>query len=296
MTLSLVIGGGMLFIKTGAFYLTGSSAILSDAAESVVHVGAVGFAAFALWYSFHPADEDHPYGHERISFFSAGAEGALISTAALFIFFESVPRLFFPTPPAALDKGAALVALAGIINGFLGAYLIYIGKKQDSLILIANGKHVLTDTWTSFGVVVGLILVILTGWTRLDPSIAIVVGAQILFSGVGLIKQSMAGLMDQVDPAKDSSIRRVLEEAHSEGVCFYHELRHRNTGRTSWVEVHLLFPGAVSVREAHRAATGIEKRIRDAVGGEVTVTTHLEPLENHEEEHREPSRSQSDPS
>jgi cation diffusion facilitator family transporter len=286
MNLSLGVGGAMLFIKTGAYFLTGSSAILSDAAESVVHVGAVGFAAFSLWYSHHPADRDHPYGHERISFFSAGAEGALIVTAALFIFFEAIPRLLKPLPPTSLDLGVALVAFAGFLNGVLGAYLIRTGRRHDSLILIANGKHVLTDTWTSLGVVIGLILVLLTGWNLLDPLMAILVASNILFSGIGLMKESTQGLMDRADPEKDAAIRNILDEAKEQGLCSYHELRHRNTGRTFWVEAHLLFPGDVSVRDAHRTATAVEKRIRDAIGGVAIVTTHLEPRENHEEEHR----------
>jgi cation diffusion facilitator family transporter len=285
MWVSLLVGLSMLVIKMGAYILTGSAAILSDAAESVVHVGAVGFATYSLWLSQTPPDEDHLYGHERISFFSAGVEGGLIIAAALFILYESIPDLWGRPEISDLDWGIGLVALAGAINGILGGYLVFLGKKQNSLILEADGKHVLTDTWTSIGVVFGLILVMLTGWKILDPVMAIFVAINILFSGYQLIRRATSGLMDKVNPRHDRIIREILAQAESEEVCHFHELRHRNTGRTSWVEVHLLFPGESSLKIAHRKATEIEKRINKELPGEVIVTTHLEPVENHRAEH-----------
>ena len=285
MLLSVAIGVGMLVLKSVAYALTGSAAVLSDVAESVVHVGAVAFAAYSVHVSYHPADRDHPYGHERIGFFSAGVEGGLIGAAALFILYESVPRLFAEQPVEALDVGTALVFAAGAINGLLGWYLIRIGKKQDSLILVADGKHVLTDTWTSLGVAIGLLLVMATGWTILDPILAVVVALNILFSGYGLVRQSTEGLMDQVDPEKDAAIRRVLKQAEITSTCRFHALRQRDTGRTYWIEMHLLFPGNESLTDVHHAATTLEQKLKDAVGGEVVVTTHLEPLERHEQEH-----------
>lgn len=286
MTLSLTIGIAMLLIKMGAYLLTGSAAILSDAAESVVHVGAVAFAAYSLWLSHAPPDSNHLYGHERISYFSAGVEGGLIIAAALFILYESVPELWLGSEIEELGWGTLLVALAAGINALLGGYLVMLGKRQHSLILEANGKHILTDTWTSIGVVVGLILVIWTGRTILDPICAIFVATNILFSGYRLVGRAASGLMDQVNPDQDRIIRDVLALAEKEGICMFHELRHRNTGRTAWVEVHLLFPDGISLQTAHRQATEIEKRIGDALPGEVIVTTHLEPQRNHRAEHR----------
>ncbi len=285
MWVSLFVGLGMLVIKVGAYFLTGSTAILSDAAESVVHVGAVGFATYSLWLSHTPPDEDHLYGHERISYFSAGVEGGLIMAAALFILYESVPELWAKSEIQDLDWGVGLVALAGVINAVLGGYLVHLGKKENSLILEANGKHVLTDTWTSVGVVVGLLLVIATGWTILDPILAILVATNILFSGYHLVRRASSGLMDKANPTQDKLIRGILQDAEAEGICRFHELRHRNTGRTAWVEVHLLFPLESSLQDAHRKATEIEQRIHTALPGEVIVTTHLEPQENHRAEH-----------
>jgi len=285
MRLSLAVGFGMLAIKMGAYLLTGSSAILSDAAESVVHVIAVGFATYSLWLSHTPPDKDHLYGHERITYFSAGVEGGLIIAAALFILFESIPELWGVPEISSLDWGTGLVALAGAINAVLGGYLVYLGKKQNSLILEANGRHVLTDTWTSVGVVAGLVLVLFTGWKILDPIMAIIVAVNILFSGYHLIRRASTGLMDKVDPEQDKIIRDILEEAESGGACKFHELRHRNTGRTAWVEVHLLFPEDHSLKTAHRKATEIERQIGASLPGDVIVTTHLEPLEHHSAEH-----------
>ncbi|MCA9445466.1 MAG: cation transporter [Candidatus Omnitrophica bacterium] len=297
MWVSLLVGFSMLIIKVGAYVLTGSAAILSDAAESVVHVGAVGFATYSLWLSQTPPDEDHLYGHERISYFSAGVEGGLIIAAALFIMKESIPELWGKPEIESLDWGTGLVALAGGINAILGWYLVHLGKKQDSLILEANGRHVLTDTWTSVGVVVGLLLVLATGWTILDPIMAILVALNIVFSGYHLIQRATFGLMDRVNPKQDAVIREILEKAESEGVCRFHELRHRNTGRTAWVEVHLLFPEGSSLKNAHRGATEIEEKINAALPGQVIVTTHLEPLETHKAEHHGPENpSHLDPS
>lgn len=286
MTLSLWIGISMLIMKMGAFLLTGSAAILSDAAESVVHVAAVGFAFYSLRLSQTPPDENHLYGHERISYFSAGVEGGLIIAAAAFILYESIPDLWREPAIEELGLGTAIVALAGGINALLGGYLLFLGRREHSLILEANGRHVLTDTWTSLGVVGGLILVLWTGWTILDPICAIFVATNILFAGYQLIGRAASGLMDQVNPDQDRLIRDVLAQADREGICRFHELRHRNTGRTAWVEVHLLFPDGISLQTAHRQATDIEKRIGDALPGEVIVTTHLEPQRNHTAEHR----------
>jgi cation diffusion facilitator family transporter len=286
MNLSLTIGFAMLVMKCGAYWMTGSAAILSDAAESVVHVVGVGFASFSLWLSFQPPDKTHPYGHDRISFFSAGIEGGLIIAAAIFILIEAGPSLLSPEELPSLDIGTGLVALAGAINGFLGWYLVRTGKRRNNLILVANGKHVLTDTWTSIGVVGGLVLVLFTGYLRLDPLLAILVACNILWSGGHLVKQSLSGLMDQVDPEVDRTLRKILSEAEAEGYHGYHELRHRNTGRTYWVEVHLLFDGSLSLRDSHRVATRIESQVGEALEGRVIVTTHLEPEEqSHVHEH-----------
>ncbi|HEX9828676.1 MAG TPA: cation diffusion facilitator family transporter, partial [Bacteroidota bacterium] len=162
--LSLVVGFLMLAGKTYAYAITGSAAILSDAAESVVHVVAVGFAAFSLWLSLKPADTSHPYGHEKIGYFSAGMEGMMIVLAAMYILYEAIMKWLGGLQLQNLGTGVLYTAAATAINAALGGYLIWQGKRHKSIILIANGKHVLTDSWTSFGVIVGLLLTIWTGW------------------------------------------------------------------------------------------------------------------------------------
>jgi len=290
MNLSLVIGLGMLVLKILAWLLTGSSAIFSDAAESVVHVVAVAFAAYSLRLSFKPADDTHLYGHAKISFFSAGFEGGIIVVAALFIMHEAMASWLGGIELHRLGLGAGLTAAAGVINGGLGFYLIRLGRRRRSLILEANGRHVLTDCWTSLGVVVGLILALVTDWLPFDPLVAIAVAMNILISGIRLMRQGIGGLMDQADPEIDEILNMVLlQETGPRGLEF-HDLRHRNVGDAHWVEVHLLFPGGMSVEEAHRIATAIEETIQVSLDSVVFITTHLEALEDHSELHGQPDR------
>lgn len=200
--ISLTVGFLMLAGKWYAYLLTGSAAILSDAAESVVHVLAVAFAAYSLWLSFKPPDSTHPYGHDRISFFSAGVEGTLIILAAGIIMYEAVRKWIGGLELQNLGEGTLFVAGAGVINAALGLYLLWQGKRHNSLVLIANGKHVLTDSWTSLGVVGGLLLVLWTDWLPFDPILAIIVAANILWSGGKLVRQSVGGLMDEGEDRK----------------------------------------------------------------------------------------------
>jgi cation diffusion facilitator family transporter len=285
MTLSLVIGLFMFAIKMGAYLLTGSAAILSDAAESVVHVAAVTFAFYSLRLSFKPADEGHRYGHAKISLFSAGFEGAMILLAALYIGYEAIQKLIFGGELQNLGIGTSLTVLAMVINGALGGYLIATGRRRRSLILIANGKHVLTDCWTSLGVIAGLGLTLGTGWLAWDPIAALVVAGNIIVSGIGLIRESVRGLMDVADPEIDRQLNEVLESQTQRHGIQYHDLRHRNLGSMYWVEVHLLFPQSLTIGEAHRIATVIESAVAAAVETEIHVTTHLEAIEDHERIH-----------
>ncbi len=291
MHLSLWTGVLMLIIKVGAYILTGSAAILSDASESVVHIVAVGFAAYSMWLTFKPADQTHLYGHQKISFFSAGFEGAMIVIAAFYIIYEAISKWIGGLALQNLGIGTALTAFAALLNGGLGWYLLWVGKKKKSLILEANGKHVLTDSWTSLGVLVGLSLTLLTGWLAWDPIFAILVAVNILVSGFGLIRKSISGLMDKAEPEVQQKIEKILqEEAERYGIRF-HELKHRNLGNSYWVEVHLLFPGDTPIREAHRIATHIEGRIEAALQPSAYVSTHLEAIEDHHDIHARQNRA-----
>lgn len=285
--LSFVFGIAMLAIKWYAYGITGSSAILSDAAESIVHIIGVGFAVFSLWLSLQPADEKHTYGHDKITFFSAGVEGALIVLAAIYIIYVSVSRLIHGVELSNIDQGTYFTFAASVINLLLGMFLVRKGKKTNSLILIANGKHVLTDSWTSFGVVAGLFLTWITGWLPFDPIVAILAALNILWSGGKLMRQSAGGLMDEGDENVGKIIKDILEEKIKATNLEYHKLRYRESGNVIWIELHLLFPKGILLEEAHACATEIENCIRKKLQNVVNITTHLEPMEVHEDIHKD---------
>jgi cation diffusion facilitator family transporter len=286
MQLSLVVGVLMLIGKVGAYLVTGSAAILSDAAESVIHVAAVTFAAFSLALSFRPADRQFRYGYERIAFFSAGFEGAMIMIAAVAIIWAAIDKWLHGLTLNRLGLGTLVVAGAALLNAALGFYLIRMGRRSHSLILEANGKHVLTDSWTSVGVVGGLMLVLWTGWTPFDPILAIIVALNILWSGGHLMWRSARGLMDYSDPAIATILEPKLQSVAQELGVNYHHVRFRHTGHRVIVELHLLFPYDTPVGEAHRLATEIEERLPAEMPYDTEVVTHLEAQEDHESVHR----------
>jgi cation diffusion facilitator family transporter len=288
MRLSLAIGFLMPVMKLFAYWITGSAAILSDAAESVVHVVAVSFAAYSLSLSMKPPDHTHHYGHDKITFFSAGFEGAMIVLAAVYIIYVSIHKWLYGMHVENLGKGTLITLAAALINAGLGGYVVWTGKKYQSLILEANGKHVVADSCTSFGVVAGLGLALLTGWLPLDPIVALLVALNILWTGGNLVRKSVGGLMDEVDPKIASRLRQLLEEMTLEAGVEFHGLRHRNAGSTIWVEFHLLFPKGSSLESAHALATQIEERIQQALSHRVEVISHLETLEDHAVAHARP--------
>lgn len=285
MRLSLIVGFAMLIGKTAAYFMTHSAAVFSDAAESVIHVIAVGFASFSLRLSTRPASHHFLYGYERITFFSAGFEGALIVVAAIAILTESIREWIGGLRLQHIGAGVELILAAGIINAGLGYYLLRTGRRTNSLILEANGKHVLTDSWTSFGVVAGLGLVLMTHWKPFDPLVAIVVAANILWSGGRLVWSSAVGLLDYSDPEAGRKIRDRLDALCAELSIQYHGVRFRTTGYRQIIEVHLLFPRQTSVTEAHALATVLEERLPAELGIPAEVITHLESLEDHAEVH-----------
>ena len=288
--LSFVAGLGMLAGKWIAWGLTGSSAILSDAAESVVHILGVAMAAYSVWLSHRPADQGHPYGHDKVTYFSTGAEGSLILLAAAYIMYEAISMLLGEPQLRNLDAGAGIIALAAVINLALGLFLVRTGKNTGSLILVANGQHVLTDSWTSFGVFAGLGLALLTGWYVLDPIIALIVATNIVWTGTKLVRQSVAGLMDASDPELDAAVTHVLDAETRKRSLRYHEMRARKSGSAVWVEFHLLFPPATTLEAAHRHATEIEQRLTRALPYPVKVLSHLETIEEHDLAHGEDLR------
>jgi cation diffusion facilitator family transporter len=267
----------LLGAKTYASVVTGSSAIYSDAAESVVHVFAVAFAAWALRLSHKPADDTHHFGHDKISFIASGFEGAMISAAAALILYEAGMQFVHGVNLTNLGLGLWITAGAAVTNLVLGLSLIKVGKKSGSSLLRANGLHVLTDVWSSFAVIVALILISITGWRMWDPIFAVIAALNILRVGLGLIRESLGGLLDEADPVIEKQARDILDaETASRGLT-YHNFRHRHSGRAHWIEFHLVFPDETSVGEAHGRATEIEAAVAALIAPEGRVITHLEP-------------------
>lgn len=289
MNISLATGFFMLAIKMYALWKTGSAAILSDAAESVVHVVAVVFAAWSLRLSRRRSDQTHPFGYDRITFFSAGFEGAMIILAALYILFEAGKKLVLGPSLQEIGLGTGVEALVVVINGVLGFTLIYFGKKKGSLIVEANGRHVLTDSVTSLGVLIGLLLCLFgqNPWFSslyFDPIFAILAALNILKEGLGLVFRSFHGLMDQVETDVEKQLEALLHEACLERGVSMHQLRVRNSGERYWFQFHLVYPDDVLLAEAHKKATEIEKLLDQAWPGAVT-TTHLETQGDHDALH-----------
>ncbi len=285
MNFSLAAAVLLLGAKVTAAVVTGSSAIYSDAAESVVHFLAVCFAVWALRLAHKPADETHHFGHDKVSFLSAGFEGAMISAAALLIFYEAVRQMIFGVRIDNLGFGVAITAAAAVINLVLGLSLVAVGKRSGSPLLRANGMHVLTDVWSSVAVLVALGLYKSTGWVWWDPIAAMLAALNILRVGYKLIRESLGGLLDESDPMMEKNIRELLDREVAQRGLSYHNLRHRHSGRTHWIEFHLVFADQLTVGEAHDSATEIEASIADLLRPNGRVISHMEPksAEHHAE-------------
>jgi cation diffusion facilitator family transporter len=266
-------------LKIIAWRLTGSAGLLSDAFESLVNLAAAVLAVVVLTWSVKPPDDEHTYGHAKAEYVSAGVEGAMIIVAAGSIAWVAVDRLISPTAIEDVGIGLAVSAGASVINLVVGLVLLRAGRRERSVTLEADGRHLLTDVWTSAGVIVGVAAVALTGWERLDPIVALAVALNIVVTGVGLVRRSTGGLMDRALPDDQlAAITKVLDEFGGPPVRF-HALRTRQAGRLSFLSVHVLVPGDWSVQRGHDLSERIEAALRDAVPG-LVVFTHLEPLED----------------
>ena len=278
---SLTVGTALLAIKFTAYVFTGSSAIFSDALESIVNVLASGFALFAIHYSHLPADRSHPYGHGKVEFFSAALEGAMILLAAVVILVRALQDLWAGPVIGRLDIGIALLALAMLANGAIGLYLLRRGRANGSIALEADGQHLLLDAITSAVVLIALVIVRQTGLVIVDPLCAVLISIYIAWMGVRLVRRSAAGLMDEQDPEDDQKICALLDahvgdNAIEPRVCSYHKLRHRHVGRYHWIDFHLVVPGTWDIALAHRAASEIEYEIEQMLG-HADATAHVEP-------------------
>lgn len=249
--ISMAVGLLMFTAKISAYLITGSSAIFSDAAESVVHIFATGMALFSIFLSNKPADQSHFYGHGNVEYFSAGIEGFLIIIAAVVIIFESTKDLILGVELQKMDIGLYVITAAGIINLLLGLFLIRTGNKTGSLTLVADGKHVLTDSYTSIGVMIGILLVIFTGIKEIDPIFAIIVATNILFTGYKLIRQSIGGLMNETDETLLKKISELLLSIRKNYWIDLHQLRFWTSGERVFIDFHLIVPFYFTVKQSH---------------------------------------------
>lgn len=266
-------------LKSAAYFLTGSVGLLSDALESGVNLIGAIIALMMLSWAEQPPDEDHAYGHSKAEYFSSGAEGALIVIAAISIGWAAVARLITPRPIEQIGIGLAVSVVASLVNLGVAIMLLRAGRKHHSITLEADAKHLLTDVWTSVGVIVGVGLVAVTGQQWLDPVVALLVAGNIIWQGVSLVKRSVLGLMDTALPQSENALVLAVLERFAEQGMQFHALRTRQAGARRFVSFHVLVPGQWTVRRGHDLLEKIEEEIRAAIPN-VTVFTHLEPIED----------------
>lgn len=273
---SLAVGVVVLALKILAYVWTGSVAFYSDALESIINVAAAGAALVAIRLSAKPADANHPYGHHKAEYFSAVLEGVLIVLAAVAILREAWLAFLDPRDVDFTIEGLMANGLATVINGAWCAVLLRHGRRARSPAMVADGKHLLTDVVSSVGVLAGVLLAKATGWMVLDPALAALVALNILWSGWGLVKHSIGGLMDEAAPAEELERIRLLISQNASGALEAHDVRTRHAGRVTFIDFHLVVDGEKTVREAHDICDSVEAALRDDLG-QVVVTIHVEP-------------------
>lgn len=279
---SFLVGVGLMAAKFFLYWLTGSAAILSDALESIINVVASAFALVSIILAAKSPDARHPYGHGKIEYFSAGFEGALIICAALGIFYQAWSHLFFPQELLNLNVGLLLLLGISLVNLLLGAMLVQMGRRTRSLALLADGKHILTDLYTSVGVLAGLSLALWTGWYWLDGLVALLVGLNILYIGARLLQESSAGLMDASDPELLEEIAGILREHRKDIWIDVHRLRARRAGTRVFIDFHLILPRDLSLEAGHREVKELEGIFNAHYQGMADTLIHLDPCERPE--------------
>lgn len=279
--LSILAALTTILLKFAAYFQTGSMGFFSDALESLVNLFAAIIALILLHLSEKPADEEHEFGHGKAQYFSSALEGALIFIAAFSIIYTSIPKIFNPQPLNNIGAGSLLSVAAAVVNLVVGYILLKKGKKYDSIILEADGKHLIADVLTSIGVILGVVLVKVTGFYFLDPIIAIAVALYIVYIGFKLISRSTSELMDAAIPKEEQQMVVEYLDSLTEKNIEYHSLLTRKAGYRKFITLHLLVPGDWSVQKGHDCAEAIEQNIEQMFGNaNVTVTSHIEPLED----------------
>jgi cation diffusion facilitator family transporter len=278
--LSIGAAVATITLKTAAYVLTGSVGLLSDAIESFVNLAGAVMALTMLIIAARPADEEHVYGHSKAEYFSSVTEGILIFGAAIGIIFAAVQRLLQPRELEQLGIGLGVSVAASLINFGVARILLNAGRKSNSITLEADAQHLMTDVWTSVGVIGGVALAGFTGWGVLDPIIAILVALNILWTGYQLVRRSVMGLMDAALSENEQQIIATVMRKYQEKGVNFHALRTRQAAARRFMSVHVLVPGDMTVHDAHHIVEDFENDIRAALGGAVTVFTHLEPAED----------------
>jgi len=267
-------------LKFGAYLLTGSVGLFSDAAESVVNLVAAVAAVWALTVALRPPDEEHAFGHSKAEYFSSGLESALIIIAAVWIGATAWGRLMDPQPLQNVGLGLSVTLVASALNGGVALVLLRAGRRLRSITLRADAQHLLTDVWTSVGVVVGIVMVQLTGWLVLDPLIALLVAANIVWTGVRLLRDTAQGLLDRALPPEEMKAISGVLSRYEEGDIRFHALRTRAAGQRRFVSMHVLVPGRWTVQRGHDLSEKIEKDLAEALRGNTTFFIHVEPFED----------------
>ncbi len=277
--LSIAAATLIICMKAVAYWVTGSVGLLSDALESVINLVAAVVALIVLTVAARPADEDHPYGHDKAEYFSSGVEGGMILLTAVGIMAAAIERILHPRPLENLGIGVSISIVASLINLAVARVLMQAGKQHDSITLEADAHHLMTDVWTSIGVVLGIAAIAVTGWEVIDPVVAVLVAANITWTGIHLVRRSVLGLMDTALPEEELDVIRGALEPHSAQGITYHALRTRRAGPRRFVSMHLLVPGAWTVQRGHDLVERIEAEIHARLPN-TTITVHLEPLED----------------
>ena len=277
MRLMLLFSVALMCLKFFAWWTTKSNAILTDALESIVNVVAGSFALFSIIYASRPRDKDHPYGHGKIEFVSAGFEGGLIFIAGGFIIYESIRGFIAPHAIPKADIGAYLSGVAGLCNFVMGYFLVKRGKEQNSALMLANGKHLISDTISSIGLVIGLFLIHFTGWSQIDNVLAIVFGAYIFYTGFKIVRESLGNLLDEQDQEKIDLLVKILNENRRDNWIDVHNLRILKYGAGLHVDAHLTLPWYLTLEQAHEEVTAMEELVKKKIGGDMEFFIHTDP-------------------
>jgi cation diffusion facilitator family transporter len=271
-----LVGVVLLILKFAAYYVTHSVAILTDALESIVNVVAGGISLYSLYVAAKPRDKDHPYGHGKAEFLSAGVEGTLIGVAGVWIIIEAIQKLLHPTPIHQLDIGLVLIAISGVVNYLVGAIAEKTGHKNNSLAIVATGKHLKSDAYSTAGLVAGLLLLMFTQWQWVDSAVALLFGLLIIFTGIGIVRKSVAGIMDEADTDLLQQMVTLLNKERQPNWIDLHNLRIIKYGNQMHVDCHLTIPWYLNVHEAHAEVDLLTNAVRHEFGSSLEIFTHTD--------------------